>query len=82
MGKIIHKIPSISRPGRSYNITRGDDGVIYCDCWQWKIHNDCKHLKQYLALQKTSDGVVNAAVDRSELEIAIEETVRTLKEGR
>lgn len=40
---------SISKPGKEYHIIRGTDGVIYCDCWQWKTKRDCIHLRNYLA---------------------------------
>lgn len=48
MGKILRSYTSKSKPGKGYNIIRGDDGVTYCECWQWKLHRTCSHLEDYL----------------------------------
>ena len=39
--------PSKSSPGKVYTVTEGNDGVIYCDCWQWKKNRDCQHIQSY-----------------------------------
>ena len=49
MGVPVAEYKSKSKPGRTYVVQRGADGVIYCDCWQWKINKTCKHTKDYLA---------------------------------
>lgn len=37
--------------GNTYQITRGKDGVVYCNCWAWRMSKDkprnCKHLDKY-----------------------------------
>ena len=47
MSQILATNPSRSNPAKSYNIIRGDDGVVYCDCPAWKFRRECKHLKAY-----------------------------------
>lgn len=47
MGDIIRTIEGNN--GRTYNIIKGKDGVIYCTCPAWKFSNphNCKHLDNY-----------------------------------
>ena len=48
MGEIITEMPS-SKPGKSYNIIRGKDGVVYCECWAWKMNktvHECPSCKE------------------------------------
>lgn len=49
MGQILAEYPSQSKPGKSYDIVRGKDGVVYCNCWAWKINKTCKHLDQFFS---------------------------------
>jgi predicted nucleic acid-binding Zn finger protein len=48
---ILATIPSKSNPSKSYQVRKGDDGVIYCTCPAWAFSgkkpggHDCKHLR-------------------------------------
>jgi hypothetical protein len=33
--------------GKTYEIRRGDDDVIYCTCPAWRFRRTCKHLQAY-----------------------------------
>lgn len=33
--------------GATYVITKGDDGVTYCNCTGWKMRKNCKHLLDF-----------------------------------
>ena len=46
MGK---KLAVVAGSKGTYDITLGDDGVIYCTCWAWKRNRTCKHLDRYHA---------------------------------
>lgn len=35
--------------GTMHKITQGRDGVVYCDCWAWKVNKKCKHLDQFFS---------------------------------
>jgi len=47
MSEILRTYESESTPGKLYHIIRGNDGIVYCDCWVWKKTRNCKHLKHY-----------------------------------
>lgn len=47
MGQTLVTITSTTNPHKKHIITRGDDGVIYCDCWGWKKNRTCKHLEEF-----------------------------------
>ena len=47
MGEVLETYPSLSNPNREYQVIRGDDGVVYCTCWQWKKNRTCRHLEHY-----------------------------------
>ena len=47
MGKVLATNYSKSNPNKSYDIIEGADGVIYCECMGWKMHRDCRHLKEF-----------------------------------
>jgi hypothetical protein len=38
-----------SKAGTSHKIIRGADGVVYCDCWAWKVNKKCKHLDRFFS---------------------------------
>lgn len=38
-----------SKAGSVHKIIRGNDGVVYCDCWAWKINKTCKHLDRFFS---------------------------------
>ena len=40
---VIHKLKAEKR----YEIRRGKDGVVYCNCWGWIRNKRCKHLTMY-----------------------------------
>ena len=46
---VLKFVSSSSRPGVSYQIRQGGDGVVYCTCpaWQFGKGRDCKHLKAH-----------------------------------
>ena len=67
MMKVLATYSSNSNPDKSYKIREGKDGVIYCDCWQWKKYRKCKHLEDYRKQSKEDD-----------LSSAIEKAVETL----
>ena len=33
--------------GTYHKISKGSDGVVYCDCWAWKKNKTCKHLDEW-----------------------------------
>ncbi len=47
MGLTLATNRSKSNPNKSYDIIEGADGVIYCECMGWKMHRDCRHLRDY-----------------------------------
>ena len=47
MSEVLATNPSSSNPSKVYNIIKGGDGVIYCDCPGWKMRKTCKHLDDY-----------------------------------
>ena len=49
MGTTLATNSSKSNPNKTYDIIEGADGVIYCECMGWKMHRDCRHLKDYHA---------------------------------
>ena len=49
MGEVLATNPSSSNPAKSYNIIKGADDVIYCDCPGWKMRKTCKHLEEFNA---------------------------------
>ena len=55
MGEIIAQVEGSKG---MYDITMGNDGVVYCSCWAWKMSKErpktCKHLRQYFADKSTS----------------------------
>ena len=58
MGEILMEYPSASKPGTSYNIVRGRDGVVYCTCWAWKINKRCEHLISFFGqLQRQAKSI-------------------------
>lgn len=82
MGTILAEYPSKSNHGKVYEIVRGNDGITYCTCWQWKLHRTCSHLEDYLGSQKvykvrkeTVSGKVNTYLD---LEEAVNKAVQEL----
>ena len=48
MGVVLLEVQSKSKPGKYYKVQKGADGVIYCDCWQWKRNRTCSHINLYL----------------------------------
>jgi hypothetical protein len=49
MPSVLRKYQSKTNPGKVYSVVKGDDGVLYCDCWGWKTKRDCWHLQNYRA---------------------------------
>ena len=47
MGVTLATNCSKSNPSKTYDIIEGADGVIYCECMGWKMHRDCRHLREY-----------------------------------
>jgi hypothetical protein len=37
----------IGSSGRTYEIRLGKDDNVYCTCWAWKKHRECKHLDEF-----------------------------------
>lgn len=72
MAEFIAEYPSKSKPGRKYKVKRADDGVIYCDCWQWKINKTCKHTQ--MAIESLTPKL-------DDLQKAIEAAVTFMKGG-
>lgn len=35
--------------GKKYQIIKGKDGVVYCECFGWKNRKNCKHLLDFTA---------------------------------
>ena len=52
-GEVLTTYASKSNPMKEYEIVRGNDGVTYCTCWQWKLNRTCSHLENYLSGQQT-----------------------------
>jgi hypothetical protein len=51
MGDVIAEYDG-SKPGSKHQITRGNDGVVYCSCWAWRRSQHprhCKHLDRFFA---------------------------------
>lgn len=51
MSEILATNPSSSNPAKTYNIIRGSDDVVYCDCPGWKMRKTCKHLEEFHSSQ-------------------------------
>lgn len=65
MPGILAEIPSSRNPGKSYKIVRGKDGVVYCNCWQWKKTRWCKHLEEWSRMkQQPAHGDIQAIIDQ------------------
>lgn len=82
---ILKEYPSNSKPGRINHIIKGGDGVIYCDCWVWKLKKACQHLTNYKAtVPKIAVPAAKPAADlvvdnKSTIKDAIKECIRALK---
>ena len=81
-GEVLATYPSKSKPGKAYEIVRGNDGVTYCDCWQWKMNRTCSHLEDYLMNKNTSYKVRTAVVNgKTETYLDMQEAIdRAVKE--
>ena len=58
--------------GLQYNVIRGDDGVIYCNCPGWKNRRNCKHLLDY-----TVNNAKNAVSVDNDIKEALTSNVAT-----
>jgi hypothetical protein len=47
MSRVLAEYSSNSKRGVKYNIVEGDDGIVYCTCWQWKKTRRCHHLEHF-----------------------------------
>ena len=77
MSKVLAEYSSKSKPGRVYQIKEGNDGVIYCDCYQWKLHRTCKHLQDY-ETRGRAENVIKAN-EPDAIQQAINDIVQTAK---
>lgn len=66
--------------GREHAIVRGQDGVVYCDCWQWKRKRNCKHLDAFWAALAKEVKITNVD-QRDSLHQTIDQVVAELKGG-
>ena len=58
--------------GTYHKISKGSDGVVYCDCWAWKKNKTCKHLDEWYHQTPKKRKQPNAVRE------AIEQAVRDL----
>ena len=81
-GEVLATYPSRSNPSKEYEIVRGNDGVTYCSCWQWKLNRTCSHLEDFLSGQKTynvrTKTVAGKKVTYLDLQDAINKAVQEL----
>ena len=74
MAEVLGEFRSKSTRGKIYQVKRGGDGVIYCDCWQWKKTRMCSHIqtvqnniaqKTYIAQPETRKKSIQEAIDNA-----------------
>ncbi len=58
---VLAEFPSRSRPGVTYEVRQGGDGVVYCSCPKWRFQQGrggCPHLTDWKTqhLPKTAAG--------------------------
>jgi len=58
MSAVLSEYPSKSNPNKRYQIIKGGDGVIYCNCPSWafsKGKKACKHLNEFMTHGSNED---------------------------
>ncbi len=76
-GMVVATVNSFSG-GESHKIRVGNDGVIYCDCWEWKKKRDCKHLEYYRS-QIMPGGQQKKPAEYDDMELIINSIVNEIK---
>jgi hypothetical protein len=70
--EILEVVPSMSDPSKTYEIRRGHDGNVYCQCKAWKFQRvpasqrTCKHLVAFFARQASLPTEAEPVIARTE----------------
>lgn len=82
--EILGQVKSHSNPHTYYDIKKGRDGVVYCDCMGWKMSTKdpktCKHVEEFVGgvwKQPTKKGVQRPR--EQYLSDAIEKAIAAMK---
>lgn len=82
MGHILIKYPSRSKEGQWYDVIQGNDGVIYCNCWQWKLNRTCKHLEDYKRNHKPGEFIMKNETEKQAIQFPTDDKEKQILEIR
>ena len=80
----IMNFPSSTTPGKTYTVSRDDNGNFWCECWVWKRKRSCQHTQE-VERKRLEPGITATATyhaPKSKLQSIVEEVVEILKGGR
>jgi hypothetical protein len=85
--KVLATYPSNSNPGKVHTVSEDDQGVIWCSCPGWRLHQrtdgsrTCKHLQEYgaTALQAGLKARGINTTKKTDLEMITDKVIEELR---